>query len=316
MSTPRGIADAAATRAALLERSLTRSAAERVAAAQVPDDMIALIGSGQLALDWVQEAVQWALQSGAEASSAGQALWYDPGDVTLLAPVPRPAGIVNFSVWPAHAAGASSLGIQLTPNRADSPIKPYWKGNPDAVVGPGTVLECPAFADAIDVECELVCIVGTGGRDLDPSAAEQAIAGYSIMNDVSARQRQAEEMKTGRGPSKGKDFDNGNPLGPWLVTRDEVGDVSGLRMSLHVNGRELSSCDASGMIWSFPQMLAYLSIGQTVPPGTVISGGCYSGGSAHEMGVRLVPGDQVEMRISRLGGLANTIGSQRPAPAA
>lgn len=313
VSTPLGIVDAAAARAALLERQLSCDAAQRVAQAQVPADMVELIGSGPLALQWVEEAVRYIADSGIESTSLGQRTVHAPGGVTLLAPVRRPAGIVNFSVWPAHSASASSLGIALSANQRDAPVKPYWKGNPDAVVGPQTTLECPPYSDALDVECELVCIVGTGGRDLDAQQAELAIAGYSIMNDVSARARQSEEMKSGRGPSKGKDFDNGYPLGPWLVTRDEVGDLSRVRMSLHVNGVEHSACMGEGMIWSFPEMLSYLSVGQTVRPGTVISGGCYPGGSAHESGVHLQPGDVVEMRIDPLGGLVSTIGGRRAA---
>jgi 2-keto-4-pentenoate hydratase/2-oxohepta-3-ene-1,7-dioic acid hydratase in catechol pathway len=215
---------------------------------------------------------------------------------------------VNFSVWPAHSASAASLGIELAANTAEALVKPYWKGNPDAVVSPGTTLHRPPYADVLDVECELVCIVGVGGRDLDHAAASRAIVGYSIMNDVSARERQSAEMKFGRGPSKGKDFDNGYPLGPWIVTADELGDPKELRMSLFVNGVERSACDTSGMIWDFAEMLSYLSSGQTVHPGSVISGGCYPGGSAHEVGIHLQPGDQVEMRISKIGGLVNTIG--------
>jgi len=162
------------------------------------------------------------------------------------------------------------------------------------------------------VECELVCVVGTGGKDLDLKAAERAIAGYTIVNDASVRDIQREEMKTGRGPSKGKDFDTGNGMGPWLVTRDEIGDPRSLHLSLHINGKQVSESSAQGMVWSFPEMLSYLSMGQTVFPGQVISAGCYSGGSAMDLGLHLSPGDRVEFRISGIGSLRCTIG-QPPA---
>lgn len=313
--TPDGIVDATAARVAWLERGLTLPAAQRVASAQVPAEMIALIGSGGVALEWVAEAVAAVSERGLEATSDGQCIVYAPGAVTLLAPVPQPPAMVNFSVWPAHSTGAADLGISLAPNTADAAVKPYWKGNPSAVVGPDTVLECPSYADELDVECELVCVVGTGGRDLDRDSAARAIVGYTILNDLSARERQAAEMATGRGPSKGKDFDHGNPMGPWIVTSDEIGDPRRLQLSLHINGKEMSSCSAAGMLWDFPEMLSYLSVGQTVPPGLVISGGCYAGGSAHEVGVRLRPGDRVEMRVSGIGGLASIIGGHRGAPA-
>jgi len=306
--TEQGVVDATAARQAWLERSMPLAAAQRVGAAQVPTDMIALIGSGQIALEWVREAVDALFLHGADTTSEGIRTLYQPADIQLLAPVKRPPAIVNFSVWPAHSASAASLGIELAANTAQALVKPYWKGNPDAVVGPETLLQRPPYAEVLDVECELVCIVGTGGRDLDRAAAQRAIVGYSIMNDVSARERQSAEMKFGRGPSKGKDFDNGYPLGPWIVTADELGDTKQLRMSLLVNGVEHSACDTKDMIWDFPEMLSYLSIGQTVQPGLVISGGCYPGGSAHEVGVHLKSGDRVEMRISKIGSLINTIG--------
>jgi len=306
--TEQGVVDATAARQAFLERTLSAAAAHRVGEAQVPAEMIALIGSGQQAINWVEEAVEAVLKQGVSATSAGVRTVYLPSDIQLLAPVKRPPSIVNFSVWPAHSASAASLGIELAANTAEALVKPYWKGNPDAVVGPETTLHRPPYAEVLDVECELVCIVGAGGRDLDHAAAKRAIVGYSIMNDVSARERQSAEMKFGRGPSKGKDFDNGYPLGPWIVTADELGDPKALRMSLLVNGVERSACDTSGMIWDFPEMLSYLSCGQTIRPGSVISGGCYPGGSAHEVGIHLHPGDKVEMRISKIGGLLSTIG--------
>ena len=306
--TAQGVIDATAARQAFLERSMPLAAAQRVGAAQVPPEMITLIGSGSLALYWLQEAIDSLFARGVPVTSEGARTIYQSAEIQLLAPIKRPPGIVNFSVWPAHSASAASLGIELAANTAQAEVKPYWKGNPDAVVGPETVLNRPPYAEALDVECELVCIVGAGGRDLDRAAAQRAIVGYSIMNDVSARERQSAEMKFGRGPSKGKDFDNGYPRGPWIVTADELGDPKQLRMSLLVNGVERSACDTSGMIWDFPEMLSYLSSGQTVSPGLIISGGCYPGGSAHEVGVHLHPGDQVEMRISKIGSLVNTIG--------
>ena len=257
--TAQGVIDATAARQAFLERSMPRAAAQRVGAAQVPPEMITLIGSGSLALYWLQEAIDSLFAHGVPVTSEGARTIYQSAEIQLLAPIKRPPGIVNFSVWPAHSASAASLGIELAANTAQAEVKPYWKGNPDAVVGPETVLSRPPYADALDVECELVCIVGSGGRDLDRAAAQRAIVGYSIMNDVSARERQSAEMKFGRGPSKGKDFDNGYPLGPWIVTADELGDPKQLRMSLLVNGVERSACDTAGMIWDFPEMLSYLS---------------------------------------------------------
>jgi 2-keto-4-pentenoate hydratase/2-oxohepta-3-ene-1,7-dioic acid hydratase in catechol pathway len=311
--TDAGIVDACAVRTAFLERSLPARAAARIGAAQAPIDMIALIGSGPLAVEWLGEALQVVLPSGTEQTSDGQRILHARDAVRLLAPVPRPAGIANFSVWPAHSADAASRGVTLAPATAGAQVKTYWKGNPDSVVGPDTVLEVPPYADTIDVECEFGIVVGMGGRDLDRAGAQRAIAGYTILNDVSARDVQLIEMKSGRGPSKGKDFDTGNVMGPWIVTPDEITDPKSLTMSLVVNGQELSRCGTDGMVWEFAEMLSYMSTSQTIYPGQVLSAGCYAGGSAREMKCILKPGDLVELRITGIGVLRNTIGGKRAA---
>ena len=307
VKTAEGIVDATAARVGFMTQSLPAAAAQRVGAAQVPPDMVQLIGAGKPAMEWLAQAVEHALARGDSTGTDGQTIVYREADINLLAPVPRPPGIANFSAWPAHTAAAAAKGFDLKPAEAGSGVKPYWKGNPDSVVGPESVLELPPYSHELDVECELVCIVGTGGRDLDHARAAEAIAGYTIVNDASARDTQRIEMKTGRGPAKGKDFDGGNVMGPWLVTPDEIGDFRTLRLSLHVNGEELSSTDASGMIWDFAEMLSYLSQAQTIYPGHVISAGCYAGGSAMDLNRKLNPGDVVELRISRIGSLVSRI---------
>ena len=309
--TEAGIVDATAARIALLEQTLPLSAAVRVGNAQVPPDMIGLIGSGATGLDWVREAVEQVLRRGQAANGAGQQLLYAQPSVKLLAPVQRPPNIANFSVWPEHSATAAAKGFSVVANTAEARVKPYWKGNPDSIVGPDAVLQFPPYATELDVECELVAVVGTGGKDLGVEAAHQAIVGYTIMNDVSAREIQMIEKKGGRGPSKGKDFDGGNVLGPWIVTSDEVGDVRKLHVSLHVNGRELSGRDTGSMLWDFGEMLSYVSLGQTVHPGQIISGGCYPKGSAMDLDCKLSPGDRVELRISKIGSLFCQLG-QKP----
>ena len=120
--TEQGVVDATAARQALLERTLSAAAAYRVGEAQVPTEMIALIGSGQQAISWVEEAVESVLKLGISATSAGARTVYLPADIQLLAPVKRPPSIVNFSVWPAHSASAASLGpraSRIDPQRTD-----------------------------------------------------------------------------------------------------------------------------------------------------------------------------------------------------
>jgi 2-keto-4-pentenoate hydratase/2-oxohepta-3-ene-1,7-dioic acid hydratase in catechol pathway len=307
--TPEGMLDATAARAALLERSLPEAAAARVGAAQVPPDMVELIAMGEQGLDWVREAVRAVFEAGQERTAGGQTVRHDMDAVRLLPPVPRPPGIANFSCWPAHGKAGAERGSPLRPAEEGSGILPYWKGNPDSYVGPGAVLRPPSYAEDIDVECEFVAIVGTGGRNLDREAARRAIVGFTIVNDTSARKRQMTEMKTGRGPAKGKDFDGGNVMGPWIATRDELGDVRDQRLSLVVNGEELSSASSAEMSWGFEDMLGYLSLEQTIRPGHVISAGCYHRGCGLDLGRTWRAGDVIELRISGIGSLVNTIGA-------
>lgn len=308
--TDEGVMDATAARIALLERGLPAAAAARIGAAQVPPDMIELIAMGEPGLDFVREAVAAARERGQDATASGAAIRHAMDAVRLLAPVPRPPGIANFSCWPGHQKASAERGSSLKPAEQGSGILPYWKGNPDSYVGPGAMLRPPSYAEEIDIECEFVAIVGTGGRDLDREAARRAIIGFTIVNDTSARQRQMLEMKTGRGPAKGKDFDGGNVMGPWIVTRDEMTDPRAQRLSLVVNGEELSAASSAEMSWDFEDMLGYLSLDQTVKPGHVLSAGCYHKGCGLDLGRSWKPGDVVELRVSGIGALVNTIGAR------
>jgi len=308
-----GLIDITAARTALLERRHPVATAIRLATAQTPPDMIALIGSGRCGLEWVSEAVDHAEGSGIERTSGGAALRYRHEEIVLLPPVPRPPAINCCTMWESHIRKSEARGGVVRWPEPGSVLRGYYKGNPDSVVAGGVELEYPPYADALDVECEMAAVIGVGGRDLDGETAREAIFGYCIFNDVSVRSRQREEMRLGLGPTKGKDHDGGNVLGPWLVTADEVGDPRALEMSLHVNGEEWSSYSSAEMAYSFPDVVAYLSQGQTLHPGHVVTSGSYPGGCGLDLGRALQPGDLVELRITRLGSLTNRLG--RPATA-
>lgn len=304
--TETGLIDANAARYALLEQLHPASLAARLADAQVPADMISLIGGGRHALDWLGEALEGSEVR--DADGRGRQLRYDLEAVELLAPVPRPPGIVCCTMWESHIRKSEARGGVVRWPEPGSPLRGYYKGNATSVVGPGVELAYPSYADALDVECEMAAIIGTGGKDLDEKQAEAAIVGYAIFNDVSVRKRQREEMRLGLGPTKGKDHDCGNVLGPWLVTADEVGDPRDLEMSLHVNGEEWSRCSSAQMAYSFADVVSYLSQGQTLQSGQLVTSGSYPGGCGLDLGRTLEPGAEVELRIERLGSLKNWLG--------
>jgi 2-keto-4-pentenoate hydratase/2-oxohepta-3-ene-1,7-dioic acid hydratase in catechol pathway len=190
----------------------------------------------------------------------------------------------------------------------DSDMRAYYKANPDAVESPGTTLPRPPYAAETDVECEMAAVVGRGGKDLSVEEARAAIVGYTIFNDVSYREIQLKEMAFGLGPTKGKDADHSNVMGPWLVTFDEVGDPRRLEMSFAVNGRTISTYNTSQMAWDFADLVSYLSQGQTLLPGQIVTSGAFPGGCGLDANIRLKTGDVVNMSIEKLGSLVSTIG--------
>ncbi len=303
------VVDATAARCALMEHSLSVDAAARVAQAQVPADMVQLIGAGPLAIDWVREAVQRVTDDGQDRTSGGARIMHRMDEVTLLAPIPRPPGIACFITWSAHIDDSREKGYTMLkfPERGGE-LRAYYKANPDAVEGPATVIARPAYATETDVECEMAAIIGVGGKDLTPEQARAAIVGYAVFNDVSYREIQLREMAFGLGPTKGKDADHSNVLGPWLVTSDEVGDPKNLMMSFAVNGKVINSYHTSQMAWGFADLVSYLSRGQTLRPGHIVTSGSFPGGSALDAKMKLYCGDRIAMSIERLGTLESIVG--------
>jgi 2-keto-4-pentenoate hydratase/2-oxohepta-3-ene-1,7-dioic acid hydratase in catechol pathway len=159
----------------------------------------------------------------------------------------------------------------------------------------------------MDYECELACVIGTGGRDIPASRARQHVFGFTIFNDFSARDAQAIEMAGGLGPAKGKDFDGANAFGPCIVTLDEIGDPYGLEMIVRVNGVERSRGSSGDMHWRFEDMIAHVSRGETLHPGEILGSGTVGDGCGLEQLRFLEDGDTVEIEIQPIGVLRNRI---------
>ncbi len=159
------------------------------------------------------------------------------GDFRLLAPL-RPRSLRDFLAFEGHMKAAlTRLGRAIPPEWYDVPA--YYKGMPDTVIGPGDEIPWPAWTDHLDHELELAAVIGPAPvRDLTPEAARSAIFGWTIWNDMSARDVQARELPIGMGPGKAKDWDGSNVLGPCIVTADEL-DGSDLRMTRPHQRRDL-----------------------------------------------------------------------------
>jgi 2-keto-4-pentenoate hydratase/2-oxohepta-3-ene-1,7-dioic acid hydratase in catechol pathway len=152
-------------------------------------------------------------------------------------------------------------------------------------------------------------IIGKGGKDISAADAPGHIWGYTILNDVSARDAQMREMPGQLGPAKGKDFDTGNILGPWLVTRDEIQDPYNLKMTAKVNGAQVTDANSGEIYHRIETMIERISFDETLHAGEFIGLGTVGDGCGLEHGRFLKPGDELELSIEGLGSLVNRIGS-------
>ena len=183
----------------------------------------------------------------------------------------------------------------------------YYKCNRFSVAGPDTTVVWPKYSQLMDFELELACVIGRTGKDISRERALEHIFGFTIFNDFSARDAQFAEMAGRLGPAKGKDFDGGNVLGPWIVTRDEIGDPHALTMEVRVNGERWGGGTSASMHHKFPDILAHVSNSETLYAGEVIGSGTVGTGSGNEMGRYLNSGDVVELEIEKIGVLRNTV---------
>lgn len=297
------VIDLAAALTAQLARISTQERAEQLASAAIPADMVQFLCGGSYSMDHARSAEEF----GASASEGpdGLPIAWALSETTLLAPVPRPASIRDTISFEGHMRAFERRTGKVTPDLwYQRPI--YYKGNPASVVGPEADIRWPAYADKLDYELEFGIIIGQPGCDIAESDARRHIAGYLIFNDFSARDIIPGEVSVNLGPSKGKDFDTGNAMGPWLVTPDEV-DAANLKMVARINGEIWSEGNSSDMYWSFEQMIAFMSQSETLYPGDFIGSGTTENGCGDEMDKWLSPGDLVELEVEGLGTLRNRI---------
>jgi 2-keto-4-pentenoate hydratase/2-oxohepta-3-ene-1,7-dioic acid hydratase in catechol pathway len=242
-------------------------------------------------------------------------------EVRLLAPIPAPPSVRDFYAFEAHVRTArATRGLEVDPDWYELPV--FYFSNPAAITGPGDDIPVPPDCAELDYELEVAAVVGRPGSDLDPATAEAHIAGYTVMNDWSARDLQRREMRLGLGPAKGKDF--ATSLGPVLVTPDELepyrqDKAFNLAMTARVNGAEWSRGNLADIHWSFGELLAHASRGTVLRPGDVIGSGTCGTGCILELSAVhgsaaypwLGPGDVVELAVDGLGTLANSVTAGR-----
>lgn len=242
---------------------------------------------------------------------------YSLNEIVPLAPIPEPPSIRDFYAFEQHVKAARALrGLGMIPEWYEVPI--FYFTNPSEVYGTDQVIPYPKGSKELDIELEIACIIGREGKDIPVDEADQYIAGYTIMNDWSARDFQRRDMKLNLGPGKGKDF--ATSLGPWLVTPDELAQYrtgSGaserynMQMVARVDGKEISRGNFDQIYYSFPQMIAWASQNARLRVGDVLGSGTVGTGCILELGIEVHPWFQkdevVELEIEGIGVLRNRI---------
>ncbi len=251
------------------------------------------------------------------AELADVADFYTPLDsVKLLAPIPRPSKLLALAGnYSQHIKEVGrELGLSYSPRQSTVP-RPFLMP-PTAVIGPDTQIPWPPYSKEIDYEVELAVVIGKEAKSVKPDDAPQFIAGYTIANDISARSVTFAKNRKKRPWDEFYDWLNGKwadgflPIGPFLLTADQINDPHNLDISLSVNGQIRQNANTSQMIYSVADIVSFLSHLMTLEPGDIIATGTPAG-VAKATGNYLQPGDVIECTIENLGTLKNTL-SQKP----
>ena len=292
---------------ALYLREVERSPEyERVAAERVPPVMRELFEGGDDSLECARTALQFVLDQG----SVGEPVVYRRSEVKLRAPIQPHKFFHTAGNFREHHEEATRAGFS-------HPVLPWivFFQNVDAIIGPDEPVVYPRhLTEELDYELELAVVLKKAGKHLDAAQAKDYVGGFVIFNDVTARDIQRQEMKSGVF-SLCKGIDTFCPLGPWIVTADEIPDPQNLAMELRVNGEPRQRSHTSKMSVTIPEILAHYSpMGYSA--GDVLSTGTVSGVAAFSGDPKawyLKPGDLMECEIERIGILRNPVISWKEA---
>ncbi|HEX6972341.1 MAG TPA: fumarylacetoacetate hydrolase family protein [Limnochordia bacterium] len=263
----------------------------------VPADPLAFLRAGERALAAARESIAYAAEA-RDVTVDGTPIIREKGAVSLAAPVPRPGKIIAIGLN--YADHAKESGAQLP---AEPVIFPKWA---TSVVGPGepVIHPGPEITEQLDYEVELAVVIGKAGKRIPEAAAWEHVAGYTVLNDISARDLQFRDGQW----MKGKALDTFAPMGPCLVTKDAIADPHDLTIRLRLNGELMQDSSTAQLIFGIPRLIAFLSRLMTLEPGDVISTGTPSGvGFARQPPVFLQPGDLMQAEIEGIGVLENRV---------
>ena len=217
-------------------------------------------------------------------------------DVQLLAPIPRPRKLICVGLN--YRDHAEETGAQIPK------VPTIFNKFHTAVIGPGANVVLPKVSKAPDYEAEFAFVIGPGGRNIAAEDWQQHVFGYTLVNDVTARDYQRATTQW----LMGKTFDTFAPMGPWIVTADEIADPHDLDIQMEVNGEVLQDSNTRELIFKIPDLIAFLSSVFTLEAGDIVSTGTPAGvGFARKPPRYLHPGDQMTVRMPAIGELRNPV---------
>ena len=274
-----------------------------MAAVHIPPDLLKFLDVGGRAMEDADRALAFLAESGQRVGAEGQTLLYTPQQVRLLSPLPKPRSVRDFYSFEAHVKrGFEKRGEPMPEEWYNLPV--YYKTAHHNIIGTGIDVPWPSFTGKFDYELELAAVIGRGGRNIRSTEARQHIAGFTIMNDFSARDIQRKEEGP---PGTGQRKRRCTAIGPWLVTKDEIPDPYALAMEARVNGDIWSSGNSRDMYWKFEQMIEFLTEDDFIVPGDVIASGTVGGGCGLELDRWVKRGDVLELEIEKIGILRNRV---------
>jgi 2-keto-4-pentenoate hydratase/2-oxohepta-3-ene-1,7-dioic acid hydratase in catechol pathway len=280
------------------------------AGAFVPPNMISFLQGGRKSMAAARETEKFVSDTGAAKMSGpfGEQAVFEFSKVKIKAPVPNPGKIIHTAGnFREHAKEGSESGWEFP--------MPHWISflkSPSAIIGYGGEVICPKFTKMLDHEIELAIIIGKKSKRLTKEAAWDSIAGFTIFNDITARDIQREEMKSGL-LNFGKNLDTFALFGPCFVPRDDIGDVRNLKIECRVNGDPRQVSNTNHLSVSIPEIVEHYSW-VTLYPGDIITTGTVSGVAAFRKEPEkyfLKPGDVLESEIENIGILRNYIGEDK-----
>lgn len=295
-----GVLGEAVVHLAAAAQALRRGRKEMAAAAHVPADMLRLIGGGASSLKAAQKILQAAgrhIEDGSWKMKSQGPVVRPLGQARFLSPIPRPARNI-FCVGRNYVEHAKERGAEV-------PTVPvFFTKPPTAVVGHEASVVAWPVTQNLDYEVELAVVIGRRGRDIARGKAYDHIFGYTVLNDVTARDLQRKHAQW----FKGKSLDTFAPLGPWIVHKSALADPHALRITLRANGEVRQEATTADMVFRIEELIEVLSAGMTLEPGDILATGTPSG-----VGAGFVPpqwlkvGDVVEASVEGIGVLRNRI---------